>query len=102
MVNLSKLRHVGIIEVRAFGNEDYEYNFDLVEKNIKRVLRALEIAQDMNSYKNEYMKKLSKYIDSTTSTYPKDVHDALSKMANITKYIQPDARTYNNSNSLLL
>lgn len=101
MINLSKLRTVGIIEVRAFGNEDYEYNFDLVEKNIKRVIRALELAQDMNAYKTEYMKKLAKYIDSTDNSYPKEVHDILTDMANITNQETPRKRTYGHSSNFL-
>lgn len=101
MVNLQKLYHGGIIEVRAFGNEDYEYHFDLVEKNIKRVLRALEIAQDGNAYRKEYLKKLSKHIKSDDRIPPK-VHEALTKFGNTVGAASPEYRTYSYQSPYIL
>lgn len=101
MVNLQKLYHGGIIEVRAFGNEDYEYHFDLVEKNIKRVLRALEIAQDGNAYRKEYLKKLSKHIKSDDRIPPK-VHEALTKFGNVVGAASPEYRTYSYQSPYIL
>lgn len=101
MVNLSKLFHGGIIEVRAFGNEDYEYHFDLVEKNIKRVLRALEIAQDGNAYRKEYLKKLSRYVKSDDRIPPK-VHEALTKFGNVVGAASPEYQTYSYQSPYIL
>ena len=59
-VNLSKLRTKKHIEIRAPGGEDYEDKENIIVNQIQRAIRALEIASDPNSYRNEYLKKLVK------------------------------------------
>jgi len=61
-VNLSKWRS-GLIEFRAMGNEDYHLKFDTVKENILRFVRALEIASDPNTYRKEYLTKLTNIIN---------------------------------------
>ena len=62
VVSLQKFEDKGYMEIRAFGNENYEYKEKEIMNAIKRILRALEIAEDPNAYRNEYLKKLTKYI----------------------------------------
>lgn len=57
-INLGKLRSNGIIEIRAPGGAGYEKKGDLIEKEIRRVVRCLEIASNPLLYKKEYIKKL--------------------------------------------
>lgn len=59
-VNLEKLKNLGYIELRAMGNEDYETKFDKTKFHILKFIRSLEIAQNPNAYRNEYLKKVSK------------------------------------------
>lgn len=63
VVNLKKLSDSGLLEFRAMGNENYQYAFTTVKKNILRFQRALEIASDPNAYRKEYLTKISKYIN---------------------------------------
>jgi hypothetical protein len=65
-INFSKLRSEGYIEVRAFGNEDYEERFTSIKFYVQKIIRALDIAQDPMAYRNQYMKKLSKFISKET------------------------------------
>lgn len=57
-INLGKLMSNGIIEIRAPGGAGYEKKGDLIEKEIRRVVRCLEIASNPLLYKKEYIKKL--------------------------------------------
>lgn len=57
-INLSKLPTIGIIELRAPGNRDYETKGDYLEREIRRIGRALDIASDPQAYRSEYAKKL--------------------------------------------
>lgn len=57
-INLSKLPSIGIIELRAPGNRDYETKGDYLEREIRRIGRALDIASDPQAYRSEYAKKL--------------------------------------------
>lgn len=57
-INLSKLPSIGIIELRAPGNRDYEKKGDYLEREIRRIGRALDIASDPQAYRSEYAKKL--------------------------------------------
>lgn len=59
-VNLQKLKNLGYIELRAMGNEDYETKFDQTKFHILKFIRSLDIAQNPNAYRNEYLKKVSK------------------------------------------
>lgn len=61
-VNLSKLPTLGYIEIRAPGGADYHRKTDVVINQIQRAARALEIASDPSSYKNQYVKKLHKML----------------------------------------
>jgi len=61
-VNLSKLPTRGHIEIRAPGGTEYHKKTDEVINQIRRAVRALEIASDPDSYKNQYIKKLHKML----------------------------------------
>jgi len=69
-VNLSKLPSRGHIEIRAPGGTEYHKKTDEVINQIRRAVRALEIASDPNAYKNQYVKKLHKML---ASRKPKNV-----------------------------
>jgi hypothetical protein len=62
-INFSKLPYDGYIEVRGFGNADYEKRFPEIKTHILKLVRVLDITQDPNAYKNDYMKKLTKFLD---------------------------------------
>lgn len=66
-INIAKLFETGLIEIRAFGNTGYEKRFSSIEKHVKYIVRALDIARDPNAYRNEYLKKIYKFIDSDSS-----------------------------------
>lgn len=57
-VNLSKLPTRGHIEIRAPGGTEYHLKGEVVENQVRRAIRALEIASDPDAYKTEYVKKL--------------------------------------------
>mgnify|MGYP000087618843 CR=1 FL=1 len=61
-VNLSKLPTRGHIEIRAPGGTEYHKKTDEVINQIRRAVRALEIASDPDAYKNQYIKKLHKML----------------------------------------
>lgn len=65
-INFSKLPFDGYIEVRGFGNADYEKRFTDIKNHILKLIRVLDISQDPDSYKNEYMKKLFKFLDTNS------------------------------------
>jgi hypothetical protein len=62
-INFSKLPYDGYIEVRGFGNTDYEKRFNEIKTHILKLIRVLDIAQDPEAYKNDYMKKIIKFLD---------------------------------------
>ena len=66
-VNLSKLGTYGIIELRAPGNTGYETKGDYLDREIRKIGRALDIASDPNAYKTEYAKKLYKLLSAKTN-----------------------------------
>ena len=66
-VNFSKLPYDGYIEVRGFGNADYEKRFKDIQTHLLKLIRVLDIAQDSNAYKNDYMKKLTKFLNTSTN-----------------------------------
>lgn len=61
VVNLSKLKDYGYIEFRGMGG-NYDTKFQQIKTNIKKYIRAFEIADDPNAYRNEYIKVLSKML----------------------------------------
>lgn len=61
-INLSKLYNHGIIEIRAPGGTGYENRAEYLTNEIKRALRALKIASDIDAYKREYTIKLYKLL----------------------------------------
>lgn len=63
-INLSKLRNDGIIEIRAVGNSGYETKSDYIIEEVKKIIRALEIAGNREAYQKEYAKKLYKLLSS--------------------------------------
>lgn len=65
-INLSKLNSYGILELRAPGNKDYEKGGKYLEKEIRKIGRALDIASDSNAYRKEYAKKLYKLLSEKT------------------------------------
>lgn len=60
--NVEKLKQHGYLEFRAIGGPQY-MNFERVKKYIGRYLRAINIAMDPNAYRQEYLKKLYKFLD---------------------------------------
>lgn len=66
-LNLSKLQDHGIIELRAPGNTGYETKGQYLEREIKKIGRALDIASNREAYKTEYAKKLYKLLSSQTN-----------------------------------
>ncbi len=66
-INIVKLFETGLIEIRAFGNTGYEKRFSSIEKHVKYIVRALDIARDPNAYRNEYLKKIYKFINRDSS-----------------------------------
>ena len=65
-VNLSKLQQLGYIELRAPGNLDYTKRGDEIETLIRKTIRALELASDPNALRQQYLKRLYKYMPATT------------------------------------
>lgn len=63
-INLSKLRNDGIIEIRAVGNSGYETKAGYIIEEVKKIIRALEIAGNREAYQKEYAKKLYKLLSS--------------------------------------
>lgn len=61
-MNLNKLINSGYIEFRAPGGENYEYKIDTIMNFIDRISRVLDIAENPNLYRGEYLKKLYKII----------------------------------------
>lgn len=61
VVNLSKLNDYGYVEFRGMGG-NYDTKFQQIKTNIKKYIRAFEIAGDPNAYRNEYIKVLSKIL----------------------------------------
>lgn len=68
-VNFKKLtKEDGSIEIRAPGGTNYHKKLQQVITQIRRAIRALEIASDPNSYKNQYIKKLHKMLSQQKDT----------------------------------
>lgn len=67
-VNFTHLEHENYLEIRAPGGENYEEKEQEVLNTIKRISNALIAAMDENLYKEEYLKKLSKLIDTSPQT----------------------------------
>ena len=59
-MDFTKLKNSGYIEIRGFGNEDYEYKNDYIIKMIRYLSRIMEIASDPEDAKQQYIKKLYK------------------------------------------
>jgi len=57
-INLAKLPRGGHFEIRAFGNTGYENKGEILEKYVRKIMRALEIASDPKAFRKEYLKKL--------------------------------------------
>ena len=74
-ISFSKLPYDGYIEVRGFGNADYEKRFVEIKTHLLKLIRVLDIAQDPEAYKNDYMKKLIKFLDSKTEKSEKGLND---------------------------
>ena len=62
VVNLSKLRSLGYIEIRGFGNKDYHKKADKIKQTIKIILQSLDIASDPRAHRRDYLKKLAKVL----------------------------------------
>lgn len=69
-INFEKLDK-GYIEFRGMGGSDYEEKQDSIILNVKRMIRAINIASDPNAYKNEFFKKLYKLKGDKTNTFRK-------------------------------
>ena len=65
-MDFEKLKHKGYIEIRGFGNNDYEYKKDYIIKMLQYLSRVMEIASDPNEAKQQYIKKLYKIFDYET------------------------------------
>lgn len=69
-INFEKLDS-GYIEFRGMGGTNYEEKQDSIILNVKRMIRAINIASDPNAYRNEFFKKLYKLKGDTTDTFRK-------------------------------
>jgi hypothetical protein len=56
LVNLSKLKEYGYIEIRAPGNTGYETKGEIIKQQISRIFRALDAASDPMKFRKEYLK----------------------------------------------
>ena len=65
-MDFEKLKYDGYIEIRGFGNEDYEYKSDYIIKMIRYLSRIMEIASDPEEAKQQYIKKLYKIFNFDT------------------------------------
>lgn len=61
-LNLNKLQSHGYIEIRGFGGKNYENKKQEITNLIKRILYVLSIAENPNAHRNEYLKKISKFL----------------------------------------
>lgn len=73
IINLRKLMKDGLIEIRAFGNTGYENKFPSIEKHVRYIIRALDIARDPNAYRKEYLKKIHEYLKGKNKS-PSQIH----------------------------
>lgn len=55
-----------ILEIRGIGGKNYENKNNKIIEFLKRILFVLSISENPNAYKNEYLKKLSKFVDDET------------------------------------
>ena len=62
-MDFNKLLNDGYIEIRGFGNRNYEYKKDYIIKMIRYLSRVMEIASDPEEAKQQYIKKLYKVFD---------------------------------------
>ena len=62
-VDLTKLVHDGYVEIRGFGNENYENKSEYIIKIINYISRVLQIASKPEEAKQQYIKKLYKLIN---------------------------------------
>jgi hypothetical protein len=58
-VNIGRLDN-NYLEFRVMGGENYHAQWSKIKSNIGRFVRIIEISMDKNSYRNEYLKKLTK------------------------------------------
>ena len=65
-MDFKKLKNSGYIEIRGFGNKDYEYKSDYIIKMIRYLSRIMEIASDSEEAKQQYIKKLYKVFNLET------------------------------------
>ena len=66
-MDFNKLKHSGYIEIRGFGNRNYEYKSEYIIKMIQYLSRVMEIASDPYEAKQQYIKKLYKIFDIETN-----------------------------------
>lgn len=92
-INFEKLDK-GYIEFRGMGGADYEGKQDSIILNVKRMIRAINIASDPNAYKNEFFKKLYKLKGDKTYMFRKSGEprtpariDAMNLVKEIAPYI---------------
>jgi hypothetical protein len=62
-VNLSKLARLGYIEFRSAGGKDYQDMGDEAEAQIRRAVRALDLAANPMAARKPYLATLSKLVD---------------------------------------
>jgi hypothetical protein len=65
-VHIQKLSQ-GYLEFRIAGNEDYHKDFNKIRETVLRFVSCLEIAVDPQAERSEYLKKLSKILDTAES-----------------------------------
>ena len=61
-IDFSKLLNNGYIEIRGFGNNNYEYKEEYIIKMINYISRLAEISSNPELAKEQYIKKLYKLI----------------------------------------
>lgn len=91
-VHIQKLSQ-GYLEFRIAGNEDYHKDFNKIRETVLRFVSCLEIAVDPQAERSEYLKKLSKILDTAESAGGTEFKDK-SIATLIDKYFEVKVQDY--------
>lgn len=80
-INLAKLPKLGYIEFRGMGG-DYASKGKEIVQNINRFCNLVEIAMNPQMYRNEYLKKIYKFIDKKDSNASGSIDNKFIKKMN--------------------
>lgn len=65
-INVNNLKDENYIEIRALGGKNYENKESYIINTIKRIIYAIDIAENPELFKKEYLSKLGKFIHKET------------------------------------